>query len=158
MRTEQSVEQFQHHAGLVLDSAEAECVVGEAAAFARALPDPTARERYERLAESSASGVVPDELVGPLETMLELVFSTGRPSNRAVLQAVFAKTPRGRQQSADAREVNRALQVLHGQTIADLRLASAGPSRQTFVIETERCKVNMEFDRQGARIVSLEAG
>ena len=90
--------------------------------------------------------------------MLELVFSTGRPSNRALLQAIFARTPRGRQQSAALREVNRALQVLHGQTITDLRLASAGPSQQTFVIETDRCKVNLEFDRQGTRITSLETG
>jgi len=143
---------------LDLDSTEAECVAGEAAAFARALPDPASRTRFEQLATAAASGVVPDELVGPLETMLELVFSTGRPSNRAVLQAIFAKTPRGRQQSSAAREVTRALQVLEGQTISELRLTSAGPSRQTFVIETERCKVNLEFDRQGARIVSLETG
>jgi hypothetical protein len=143
---------------LELDSAEAECLAGEAAAFARALPDPVSRARYEQVTTAAASGGIPDELIGPLETMLELVFSTGRPSNRALLQAIFAKTPRGRQQSASAREVTRALRALQGQTIAELRLASAGPSQQTFVIETERCKVNLEFDRQGARIVSLETG
>jgi hypothetical protein len=143
---------------LELDSAEAECLAGEAAAFARALPDPASRARYDQLTTAAASGVVPDELVGPLETMLELVFSTGRPSNRALLQAIFARTPRGRQQSAAAREVTRALQVLEGHTIVELRMASAGPSRQTFVIETERCKVNLEFDRQGVRVVSLETG
>ena len=81
-----------------LEPAEAEVVSLEAAAFARALPDPSARTRYERLASAAAEGALPEDLVGPLETMLELVFERGRPSNRAVLQSVYARTPRGRQQ------------------------------------------------------------
>ena len=67
-----------------LDGAEAEVLAVDAAAFARALSDPTARARYERLASAAASGAVPDELVPALETMLELLFEKGRPSNRAV--------------------------------------------------------------------------
>jgi hypothetical protein len=89
--------------------------------------------------------------------MLELLFEKGRPSNRAVLQAIFAKTPRGRQQSAAARDVNEALRTLKGQQIEELRLA-AGPSRHTLVVETDRCRLTLELDAAGARVVSLEAG
>ena len=95
-----------------LEAAEAEVVGLEASAFARALPEPSARARYAQLAAAAQSGAIPDELIGPLETMLELVFDTGRPTNRAVLQGVFAKTPRGRLRAAAAREVNRALETL----------------------------------------------
>jgi hypothetical protein len=130
----------------------------EAAAFARALPDPAARARYERLAEAAASGTLPEDLIGPLETMVQLVFDTGRPINRAVLQAVYARTPRGKEQSAAARDVNRALQTLRGQTIAELRVAANGPSVQTLTVETERVRLQLEFDRHGARITSLEGG
>jgi hypothetical protein len=143
---------------LELQPAEAECLAIEAAAFAQALPDPTARGRYLQLAEVATSGTVPDELVAPLETMLELVFETGRPSNRALLQSIFGKTPRGKGQSAAAREVTRALQALQGQTITDLRLSSAGPGLQTLVIETDGCRVSLELSRTGTRITSLEAG
>jgi hypothetical protein len=142
---------------LQLDSAEAEVLAVDAAAFAKALSDPAARARYERLAAAAASGAVPDDLVPALETMLELLFERGRPSNRAVLQAVFGRTPLGRQQSSAAREVNRALQTLRGHTLQDVRL-SAGPNRHTLVVETDRCRVTLEFDKTGARVASLEAG
>ena len=141
-----------------LEAAEAEVVGLEASAFARALPEPSARARYAQLAAAAQSGAIPDELIGPLETMLELVFDTGRPTNRAVLQGVFAKTPRGRLRASAAREVNRALETLRGQLVVELRLASAGPSQQTLTIETDRCRVQLEFDRQGARVTSLETG
>jgi hypothetical protein len=140
-----------------LDSAEAEVLAADAAAFARALSDPAAQARYERLAAAAASGAVPDDLVPALETMLELLFEKGRPSNRAVLQALFARTPLGRQQSAAAREVNQALRTLRGQTLQEVRL-SAGPSRHTLVVETDRCRLTLELDKAGARVASLEAG
>ncbi|MBV9132211.1 MAG: hypothetical protein JO318_05915 [Chloroflexi bacterium] len=141
-----------------LEPAEAEVVALEAAAFARALPDPAARMRYERLAESASSGVIPEDLIAPLETMLELVFDTGRPVNRAVLQSVYARTPRGRERSIGTREVNAALQSLRGHTIVELRVSPNGPSQQTFTIETERVRLQLEFDRHGAHVTSLEGG
>ena len=140
-----------------LQPAEAEVVGLEASAFAQALSDPAARARYESLAASAASGTIPDELVGPLQTMLELVFDTGRPTNRAVLQAVYAKTPVGRQLSAQVRDVNRALESLQGQSLVQLRI-SAGPSQQSLSIETDHVRVQLEFDRRGAHISQLEAG
>jgi hypothetical protein len=143
---------------LQLEPGEVEVVALEAAAFARALPDPAARARYERLAESASSGTIPEDLVSPLETMVQLVFDTGRPINRAVLQAVYARTPRGKEQAAAARDVNRALQTLRGQTIAELRVASNGPSGQTLTVETERVRLQLEFDRHGAHITTLEGG
>jgi hypothetical protein len=143
---------------LHLEAAEVEVVGLEATAFARALPDPAARARYERLATSAAAGEVSADLVPALETMLELLFTTGRVTNRAVLQSVFSRTPRGRQLAAAAREVNRALETLRGQTVAELRVSSVGPSLQSLVIETDRCRLTLEIDRDGARIASLEAG
>lgn len=129
----------------------------EASAFARAVLDPAARARFERLSAAANSGVVPDDLVAAVETMLELVFERGRPSNRAVLQAIFGKTPRGRQQTAASREVNEALRTLRGQALAELRV-SAGPGRHTLLIETDRCRLTLELDSAGARLASLETG
>ncbi len=119
--------------------------------------DANAQARYLRLASAAAAGAVPADLVPALETMLELLFEKGRPSNRAVLQTVFARTPRGRQQSAAAREVNQALRSLRGQKLDQIRL-TAGPSRHTLTIETEACRLTLELDAAGARVGSLEIG
>jgi hypothetical protein len=89
--------------------------------------------------------------------MLELLFEKGRPSNRAVLQAIFARTPRGRQQSSASREVNTALRALRGQQLEEVRL-SAAPSRHTLIIQTDRCRLTLELDGAGARVASLETG
>lgn len=142
---------------LKLEPAEAEVLAADARTFARAIPDAAARPRFERLAAAAATHDVPDELVPALEAMLELLFDKGRPSNRAVLQAVFAKTPRGRQQRLAAREVNQALRTLRGQQLTNLRL-TASPGGHTLVLETDRCKLTLELDSAGARVASLETG
>jgi hypothetical protein len=144
-------------AELRLEAAEAEVLAADAADFARAMRDADAQARYVWLASTAAAGAVPAELVPALETMIELLFEKGRPSNRLVLQSIFAKTPRARQQSAAAREVNKALRALRGQTLDEVRL-SAGPSRHTLVIETDRCRLTLELDSSGARVGSLETG
>jgi hypothetical protein len=138
-----------------LEPAEGEVLASDTRAFASALPDPTARERFIRLADSAFLGDVPEDLVPTLETMLELLFERGRPSNPAVLQSVYAKTPRGRALSAAARDVNRALTALQGQTVQEVRI-TAGPSRHTLVLETDRARLTLELDRGGARVASLE--
>jgi streptomycin 6-kinase len=90
--------------------------------------------------------------------MLELLFERGRVSNRGVLQAVYGKTTRGREQAMAMREVNRALESLRGQTLMDLRVGTGGGAQHTLSIETDRVKIQLEFDRQGARITALEGG
>jgi hypothetical protein len=142
---------------LKLEPSEAEVLALDARAFAQALADPTARVRFEQLASAALSGDVPDELIPPLETMLELLFEKGRPSNRAILQSVYAKTPRGKQQTVAAREVNKALRTLRGQTLEDVRI-TAGPSKHTLIVETDRVRLTLELDSAGARVSSLETG
>jgi len=142
---------------LHLEPGEAEVLAGEAAAFARALPDSAAQARFAALASEAATGELADDLVAPLQTMLELVFERGQPSNRAVLQSIYGKTPRGRQQSRAAREVNTALTTLRGQQLQDVRV-SARPTGHTLVLETDRVRLTLELDSAGARVASLEAG
>ena len=138
-----------------LSPAEADVLANDARAFASALPDPGARERFLRIADSAASGNVSDDLVATVETMLELLFERGRPSNPGVLQSVYAKTPRGRALSSAAREVTRALTVLRGQVLQDVRV-TASPGRHTLSIETDHARITLELDRSGARVASLE--
>jgi hypothetical protein len=89
--------------------------------------------------------------------MLELLFEKGRPSNPAILQALFARTPQGRLRSSAAREVNEALRSLQGQRLVEIRV-SAGPSKHTMVVETDACRLTLELDAAGARVTGLETG
>lgn len=141
-----------------LDQTESELLGREAAAFAQALPDPAARARYERLSVAAAEGFIPDDLVSALETMLEILFDMGRVANRAVLQAIFGRTPRGNAQAMAVRDLNRALETLRGQTIANVRLSAAAPSQHSLTIETDGCRLVMEFSRDRATISNLEVG
>jgi hypothetical protein len=142
---------------LRLAPAEAEVLSTELSAFAAALPDPAARERYTRLSSLAADGEVPTDLLPALETMLELALERGGPTARQTLLSVFGKTPRGRALSIAARDVNRALQTLAGQTLQSVRVAS-GPGTHSLSIETDRCRLTLDLDSHGARITSLEAG
>jgi hypothetical protein len=90
--------------------------------------------------------------------MLELLFEAGSVSNRAVLQSVFGRTPRGRAQAAHVRDINLALDALRGQTLVQMRLTSAGPSRHSMSIETDRCRMVLEVGRDGITVSSLEMG
>jgi hypothetical protein len=142
---------------LRLAPAEAEILSTELSAFAAALPDAAARARYTRLASCAAEGRVPAELLPALETMLELALQRGGPTARQALLSVFSKTPRGRALGAAAREVNRALQALGGQTLQSVRVSS-GPGTHSLSIETDRCRLTLDLDSHGAHITSLEAG
>jgi hypothetical protein len=133
-------------------------VAREAAAFAQALPDEGMRARYSALAAAASARAVPPDLLGALETLLEMLFDTGRVSNRAVLQSVFSRTPRGRAQSAALREVNSALETLRDQTIARIRLSATGPASHSLIIETDRVRVSLDISRAGATVGSLEVG
>jgi hypothetical protein len=144
-------------AELDLSAAEAEVVALDASSVARALPDSAAAARFERLAAAAAQGRIPEQLVRLLETMLELLFEKGRPSNRAILQSVFARTPRGRARHAAAAEVNGAFKSLRGQRVESIRV-SAGPAGHTLVLETDAVRLTVELDTRGAHLQSLETG
>lgn len=140
-----------------LEEGEANLLALEVASFARAIPDPHARPRFEALADAARAGDIPEPLVPALETLLELVFTRGRPANRAVLQSIYGRTPRGADHTRAARDVNAALKSLVGQTITELRLAAV-PGGHTLAIETDRVRLSLELDALGARVSSLEAG
>jgi hypothetical protein len=148
---------------LQLQAAEREVLAEEAEAFTRTLKDPDARERYARLAEAARQGAVPPALIGSLEAMLELVLQTQRilrlygPETERVLSDLFYRTPRGAALKRTAREVNRALQTLRGQTLDSLTF-SPTPGGQRLVVETQSCQVALTIDPSGVRIDRLDLG
>jgi hypothetical protein len=150
-------------AGLELRPAEREVLADEVPIFARTLKDPDARARYEELGRAAQAGAVPPELVRSLEAVLELLLQTQRvrlrhgPEAESAVSEVFYRTPRGAGLRQAAREVNRALEALRGQTLEKITVMS-GPGRHTLVILSDRCQVTLKLDGAGARVDKLEVG
>ena len=150
-------------AELELGSAEREVLAEEVGAFAGTFKDPDTRERYARLGTAVQQGTVPPHLVGFLETMLELVLQTQRvrrqhgPDAEQALLRLFHRTPRGAALAQAAREVNEALEALHGHTLESLTFTPT-PRGHSLVIDTEHCSLTLAIDRAGVRVERMETG
>ena len=150
-------------AELELSSAEREVLAEEVEAFAQTLKDPDARERYAHLSVAVQQGTVPPHLVGFLETMLELILPTQRvrrqhgPDAEQALLRLFHRTPRGAALAQAAREVNAALEALHGQTLGSLTFTPT-PRGHSLVIDTAHCSLTLAIDRAGVRVERMETG
>ena len=150
-------------APLELKPAEQEILREDVPAFARTLKDPAARERYAALAVAVDAGVVPAELHGSLETMLELALQTKAiwrrhgPDAERALTDLFFRTGRGSAQRQAARDVTRALEALAGQTIEKISVTAA-PGRHVIAVNTDRAHITLSVDRGGVQVDRVEVG
>ena len=150
-------------AELELSPAEREVLAEEVDVFARTLKDPDTRERYAQLGAAVQQGTVPADLVGFLETMLELLLQTQRvrrqhgPDAEQALLRLFHRTPRGAALAQAAREVNAALTALHGHTLESLTFTPT-PRGHNLVIDTTHCSLMLAIDRAGVRVERMETG
>ena len=146
-----------------LSSAEREVLAEEVDVFARTLKDPDTRERYAQLGAAVQQGTVPLHLVGFLETMLELVLQTQRvrrqhgPDAEQALLRLFHRTPRGAALAQAAREVNAALEALHGHSLESLTFTPT-PRGHNLVVDTQHCSLTLAIDRAGVRVERMETG
>lgn len=149
---------------LRLSAAEQELVEAEIRAFAGSLPDPASRARYLDLATLVADGVVGDEQIGPLATILEIGLQTGRlrrvygADGEMALGRIFQRTPRGAAVTAEAAAVTTALEALRGHTIDDIRVTALGPGSYSVLVDTRQCQLTIRLDRGGVRVDSVSLG
>ena len=150
-------------AKLELSAGEREVLAEEVGAFAGTLKDPDIRERYAQLGAAVQQGTVPPDLVSLLETMLELVLQTQRvrrqhgPEAEQALLRLFHRTPRGAALAQAARDVNAALEALHGHTLESLTFTPT-PRGHSLVIDTAHCSLTLAIDRAGVRVERMETG
>src|SRR2546428_427455 len=113
--------------------------------------------------DTIAEGEVPEELVGALETFLELALHRGRLRRHRgadaddALAALFFKTPGGSAARKAAHDVSRALGALAGQVVERISVAAV-IGGHTVEIRTDQAQLVVELDRGGARIKSVEVG
>lgn len=147
---------------LSLDTVQREILLEELATMVVQLRGPSAREPYEELAGAVDEGAVGEDLLGHLESFLEMLLQTGRvrkihgaEAEQALLR-LFHQTPRGSAARRSTQSVNAALASLGGQAIESMLFTVQGPGVYRLGIATDHCRLTLEIDRHGVTVESLE--
>lgn len=149
---------------LKLSEDERELLMTEVAQAVDQVRSPELKVQYGELLTAVDGGVVPDDLLEPLQTLLEVGLESGRvrrvhlAHGEMAARRVFGRTPKGRALQTAAEEVNQALAGLQGQTVEEMRVAATGPGSFSLSLTTDEGTVVLQFSRGGVALKSVEVG
>jgi hypothetical protein len=147
---------------IALDSLQHDILVPQIQAFLDATNDPQAREVYSALKTAIESLEVPPDLQLRLGAIVEVALTSGRirrlfgPGAELSLNALFLKTPRGREVAISLTELNKALATLKGQTVEQITSTQRSPGAYSLTLKTSGCQIIIRFEQAGVRVESLE--
>jgi hypothetical protein len=143
---------------------EREVLLAETAQALEQITVPELRVRYGELLTAVDQGEVPEELLEPLQTLLEVGLESGRirrlhtAHGEMAAGRVYARTPAGQAARASAEAVNQALAALEGRAVREVKVGTHGPGRYSLTLATDAGTLLLRFDRQGVRLQSVEVG
>jgi hypothetical protein len=146
---------------LVLDDDERELVHLELQALLPALVGER-RERYVALADAVEEGQVPADLVGHLQSLLELALQTARArklysaEGEKILTGLFKRTPAGRDLAAQLSDINGALRAVANRELRSARVGMRTLGHFTVTLTTDEAKVTLAVRPDGMNIESVE--
>ena len=147
-----------------LTEEERELLLTEVAQALDHVRAPELRVTFGELLSAVDQGEVPDDLMPPLETLLEIGLESGRirkiylAPGETTARRIFARTPRGRTAQGKTAEVNEALQALAGHVIEEVSITQPTPGSFSLLLATDQGKLQLRLDREGVRLQSLEIG
>jgi hypothetical protein len=147
---------------LALDQLQRDVLLPQIQAFIEAAADPAAREVYAALKDAVERGAVPAPLQARLGAIVEIALSSGRvrklfgPAAELALNALYQKTPRGRELAQSIREVNGALAKLAGQPIEEVTASLKSPGSYALSLKTAGYQIVVRFEQTGIRVESIE--
>ena len=147
---------------ITLDSLQHDILIPQIEAFLDATNDPQAREVYLALKTAIESLEVPADLQLRLGAIVEVALTSGRvrrlfgPGAELSLNALFLKTPRGREVAQSLAELNKALATLKGQTVEQITSSQRSPGAYALTVKTSGCQIVIGFEQAGVRVESLE--
>ncbi len=148
--------------GISLADADREIALAETRAVLAAAGSAEYREQLATLEEAIEAGALTAADALTLEPILELALQAGRiraiygpPGETAALR-LYRKLPRGKALQESARNVSDALASLNGHRLEGATLTAVGPGAYTLALATDEGRLSVRFDRQGARITSVE--
>jgi hypothetical protein len=147
---------------ITLDSLQHDILVPQIQAFLDATADPEAREVYLALKSAIDTLEVPANLQARLGAIVEVALTSGRvrrlfgPGAELSLNALFMKTPRGREVTSSLAELNKALASLKGQAVEQITATQRSPGAYALTLKTSGCQLVIRFEQAGVRVESLE--
>ena len=147
---------------ITLDTLQRDILIPQIQAFLDATSDPQAREVYLTLKTAIESQEVPADLQPRLGAIVEVALTSGRvrrlfgPGSELSLNALFLKTPRGREVAQSLSELNKALASLKGQTVEQITSTQRSPGTYSLTLKTSGCQIVIRFEQAGVRVESLE--
>ena len=147
---------------ITLDSLQHDILVPQIQAFLDATADPEAREVYLALKAAIDTLEVPASLQARLGAIVEVALTSGRvrrlfgPGAELSLNALFMKTPRGREVAKSLAELNKALASIKGQTVEQVTATQRSPGAYALTLKTNGCQLVIRFEQAGVRVESLE--
>src|SRR5216683_5464362 len=147
---------------ITLDSLQHDILIPQIQAFLDATNEPEAREVYLALKAAIDTLDVPANLQARLGAIVEVALTSGRirklfgPGAELSLNALFMKTPRGREIAQSLVELNKALATLKGQTVEQVIASQRSPAAYALTVKTSGCQVVIRFEQAGVRVESLE--
>jgi hypothetical protein len=147
---------------ITLDSLQHDILIPQIQAFLDATNDPQAREVYLTLKTAVESLEIPPDLQLRLGAIVEVALTSGRvrrlfgPGAELSLNALFLKTPRGREVAQSLAELNKALASLKGQTVEQITSTQRSPGAYSLTLKTSGCQIVIRFEQAGVRVESLE--
>jgi hypothetical protein len=147
---------------LKLDSLQRDLLIPQIQAFIDATSDAAARKSYLALKSAvEAMEVAPEHQVR-LGAIVEVALQSGRirklfgPGAELALNALFQKTPRGREIAQSLRELNTALLRLKGDTVEEISAGLRAPGAWALTVKTAGCQLVIRFEPNGVRVESLD--
>ena len=147
---------------LKLDPLQRDLLIPQIQAFLDATSDAAARESYAALKAAVESMAVSSEHQARLGTIVEVALQSGRirrlfgTGAELSLNALFQKTPRGREIARSLQELNTVLSNLKGDTVEEVSAVARGPGSWALTVKTSGCQLVIRFERDGVRVESLE--
>jgi hypothetical protein len=147
---------------ITLDTLQRDVLVPQIQAFLDATTDLQAREVYQTLKTAIESLEVPADLQPRLGAIVEVALTSGRvrrlfgPAAELSLNALFLKTPRGREVAISLAELNKALATLKGQTVEQITSSQRSPGSYALTLKTSGCQIVIRFEQSGVRVENLE--
>jgi hypothetical protein len=143
---------------------ERELLLAEVAQALDQVRAPELKVAYGELLTAVDAGEVPDELLEPLQNLLEVGLESGRirrlhtAHGEMAANRVFSRTPQGRVIRNSVEAVNEALAALNGHELVEATLTPAGPGSYTLTVVTDQGRLLIRLGRQGATLHSVEVG
>jgi hypothetical protein len=147
-----------------LSEDEREFVAAEARSVREWLSTAELRLEASKLVVAAREGELEDGLVGALEVFLKSGLETGRiiaehgQAGEAIARRLCGRLPHGRALNEAATAVTQALAGLRGHTIQEIAVGAHGPGAHSVTLVTDQARLTVQFDRNGARLRTVEVG